>query len=165
MPRPCRSPLQRLLPAAALWAGSAAPQAAVLVAECRGPEGEVLFAEQCPPGHEKIGEHRLPGEGRERLPALSEAPPPPPAVLYTTEPCESCDILRMALQRRAVPFEEKSAAQDPAVQNELRALTGALAVPALKVGDRVLTGYNRLALEQALQRAGFAPAGDGAAAP
>jgi len=45
-------------------------------------------------------------------------------------------------------------ADDVNLQNELKDLAGELQVPVLLVGSKVLTGYNRTALLQALTESG-----------
>lgn len=142
--------------------------AAVTVYECKDAEGESFFAESCPPGTERVGERRLPGKSRQAPPPQEEAPPPAPVVLYTAPDCDPCDVLRAALTNRGVPYTEKDASTDPAVQAEVKALAGSITVPTLAAGDTVLTGYNHVALEQALKRAGYdsaAPAAGAEAGP
>jgi len=48
----------------------------------------------------------------------------------------------------------KNVADDVNLQNELKDLAGELQVPVLLVGSKVLTGYNRTALLQALTESG-----------
>lgn len=151
-------------------------QAAVVVQECKDPAGDTYFAERCPPGSVKIGERRLLGSGGGSGSADSGAAAPAPdtrtaasatVVLYTVPRCDACDVLRAALESRDVPYTEKDASGDPAVQAELQALAGSVTVPALTVGETLLTGYNQTALDQALKQAGFptAPADDDTAPP
>lgn len=75
--------------------------------------------------------------------------------LYSIEVCDACDLVRKLLNERGLPFTEKNADNDVEVQEELKEVSGALSVPALAIGDEVLTGFNRDLILRVLKDAGF----------
>ena len=82
-----------------------------------------------------------------------------PVKLYTHLECaEACRVARQLLNRRGIPFEEISAASDEKIK-ELKAVSGALDVPILVVGDYVERDAAEQTYEAALDRAGYAPRG------
>ena len=88
-----------------------------------------------------------------------------PVFLYTVPNCDACDLVRNLLSTRGIPVNEKNVEDNSANQDELKAKTGGMSVPALVVGGSALSGYNRSAIDAALKQAGYpAPAATGAAA-
>lgn len=75
--------------------------------------------------------------------------------LYSIEVCDACDLVRNLLNDRGLPFTEKDAENDVAVQDELREVSGVLSVPVLAIGDEALTGFNRELILRVLSDAGF----------
>lgn len=75
--------------------------------------------------------------------------------LYSIDACDACDLVRNLLNDRGLPFTEKDAENDVAVQDELREVSGVLSVPVLVIGDEVLPGFNRDLILRVLADAGF----------
>lgn len=92
-----------------------------------------------------------------------EAVDRPAVVLYSAPNCPSCDQAREYLKRRQVPFTDKNAASDLKVQEELKKKAGALTVPVLLVGEKVMKGYLESLLEGELDQAGYPKISDAAA--
>ncbi len=87
--------------------------------------------------------------------AASEAAAKFPVVLYSAADCSSCDMARAYLQKRKVPFREKNVEGDRALQQELIKKTGAVSVPTILVGEKVMRGYLESLLEGELDAAGY----------
>jgi glutaredoxin len=87
----------------------------------------------------------------------------PPVVLYSAPNCSSCDQARDYLKKRRVAFTEKNAIGDLKVQEELKKKAGALTVPVLLVGEKVMKGYLESILEGELDQAGYPKTPDPAA--
>ena len=83
-----------------------------------------------------------------------------PVSLYTVPSCSACDLVRLYLEKNAVPFVEKNVQSRIALQEELEQKTGQLSVPTLMIGDLFLDGYSRIAIRRALQERGFPLVGD-----
>ena len=78
-----------------------------------------------------------------------------PITLYNADCADACPKATAFLKNRGVPYADK-AARDPAVADELKALTGGkLLVPVLKVGKQVITGYEEGAWNNTLDAAGY----------
>lgn len=147
----------RTLTHAALWAVLCAlttPAAARTVVECVEADGTVTFRDSCPPEMTVKSVRELRGVGPAG-PHVAAAAAAFPIVVYTVPDCDACDLVRNALAGRHFPFREIDVQDDAARQEALRSRTGGLTVPAVLIGDQVLTGYSRDALDAALVRAGY----------
>lgn len=71
-------------------------------------------------------------------------------VIYTTPTCGYCYMAKEFLSQRGVPFVEKDVSRDPAAAQEMVRRSGQRGVPVIVVGDRVIVGFNRPLLEEAL---------------
>jgi glutaredoxin 3 len=140
---------------AALLACSSVAIEARTVVECIDADGTSSFRDSCPPGMAKKGEKDLGGVGPRTDPALGGAALAYPIVLYTIPACDACDVLRHSLTSRGLPFKEYDVSDDAARQTELQERTGGMTVPSATVGESVISGYNRDALDAALQEAGY----------
>lgn len=112
--------------------------------------GQVQTLEQPPEPQAEAG-------GRPGLPDVD-------LTLYSIEACDACDLVRDLLNERGLPFTEKDAEANVEVQNELKEVAGVLSVPALVIGDQVLTGYNKGLIQNELDEAGFPADGQATAA-
>jgi glutaredoxin len=75
-------------------------------------------------------------------------------VVYTEPGCAGCEQVKKFLHARGIGFIEKDIFQDLTAVSELRRL-GHVTVPVTRVGDEVIVGFDRAALER---RFGDAPA-------
>jgi glutaredoxin len=81
-----------------------------------------------------------------------------PVTLYTTEGCEACSEARKLLNARGVPFREVNVASEAQLK-ELNHAVGSNSVPAMLVGQGVLTGFEQGRYNRALDDAGYPRAG------
>ncbi len=129
--------------------------AVTTILECVEADGSVSFSDVCPPGSVKTGERRYSssiGIGQDQMPYGAESPE---ITLYSVANCDACDLVRNVLNTRNVPYNEKNVAENVEHQDELRDAAGALNVPTVLIGENILSGYNRSAIEAALNQAGF----------
>lgn len=128
--------------------------AATTVVECVAPDGTVSYNAFCPPGSTKQAERRYvpePGARRNALDAVL-----PAITLFSIADCDACDLVRNVLDTRDVPYNEKNVADNQEHQTELLSVTGGtLSVPTVLIGENSLRGYNRSAIENALNQAGY----------
>lgn len=125
----------------------------VQIIECEDEEGNRTFAQHCPPGSEEVGKRQYststPDAGATTTASLS-------TTLYIVPDCDTCDQVREFLQIRDISVMEKDVSDNAELQEELKEKTGGdLRVPVLLIGAEVLSGYNRTALLQALNNAGY----------
>jgi glutaredoxin len=128
-------------------------------------QGNVSYHDRPPPAGseyrvEERSIKRAPSRGGE---SSAEAAAQSPVVLYVVPKCAPCDTARSHLQRRNVPFSEKNVEKDLKLQDELKKKVGALTVPALTIGNKVMNSYSEGWLDSELDLAGYAKTGEGTA--
>jgi glutaredoxin len=122
-------------------------------------DGNVSYRDHPPPpgsGY-RVEERRI--DSRAGAGDSADTAAKPPVVLYSVPKCNPCDAARAHLQKRNVPFTEKNAQGDVKVQQELQQKVGALSVPAIVIGTKVLGSYAEGWLDSELDQAGYAKAG------
>ena len=122
--------------------------------------GNVSYQDMPPPPEfgGKVEQREVEGEVRNNSgadPALAAAVAQSPVVLYTIPKCAQCNLVRTYLNNRKVPFTEKNAASDLTVQEELRKKSGALSVPTVAIGAKIITEYSQAWLQSELDQAGY----------
>ncbi len=89
-----------------------------------------------------------------------------PVVLYSAPKCATCDLARAYLEKRKIPYSEKNVERDVKLQEELKAKTdGALMVPTITVGAKVMQGYLESLLAGELDSAGYSKRGGSVVKP
>jgi glutaredoxin len=79
-----------------------------------------------------------------------------PVTLYSAPKCTQCDIARMHLKKRKVPFSEIDVSEkNPEAQQEMVKKVGELLIPTLTVGSKVMRGYLESLLDGELDAAGY----------
>lgn len=121
-------------------------------------QGNVFYQDQLPAGAdstlEAYAEDPELVEQKQQDP-IAAAVAKNPVTLFSIPVCDACDLVRNVLKKNSVPFTEKDANDNPAVQNELMKLSGQLSVPLLTIGPKVVYGYNSMAIEEELSSAGY----------
>jgi glutaredoxin len=127
-------------------------------------QGNVSYHDRPPPADSgyRVEERQL--KQRQSGDADPAAATGAPVVLYMVPKCASCDLVRAHLQRRKVPFTEKNVEKDVKLQDELKTKVGALTVPAITVGSKVLNSYAEGWLDSELDQAGYPKVEAGATA-
>lgn len=78
-----------------------------------------------------------------------------PVVLYSVPDCDSCNLARLYLQKRKVPFTEQNLSTDPKLQQIVKKKTGSLSAPTIMIGEKVMKGYVESVLEGELDDVGY----------
>ena len=133
---------------------------AVTVVQCRDRDGNVSYRDHCPPDAAKTGEQAVSNRpaGARRL-SREAAQQKNPITLYSASECDYCELARLRLREKAIPFKEIDVSSDPERQKELQKISGALTVPTIVIGKTVLSGYSQSGLDSGLEQAGYiAPA-------
>lgn len=125
-----------------------------------GPDGSVTYTDRPPAAADAritslgrngettpLGDASLPQE-------LRQAAARYPVLLYTAAECPPCDKARALLQQRGVPYRERSIVGDEDTL-ALERLTGARTVPALTIGQQVLSGLAAADWNAYLDAAGY----------
>jgi len=128
-----------------------------------GPDGRVVYSDQPPPpgakGVQKPATAAATSSGGTAagLPfALQQATKSFPVTLYTTSDCDACNQGRNLLNKRGVPFAEKTV-RTPEDIKMFKEATKAEQVPVMMVGSNRQVGYEEGAWNGALTVAGYPP--------
>ena len=78
----------------------------------------------------------------------------PRIAIYTTRNCPNCRLAKSAMKQWGVPFQEMDIETNRRAAKEFTHQR-ARAVPLIKVGERVLQGYDAKRLRILLSNAGF----------
>lgn len=73
-------------------------------------------------------------------------------IVYTTSTCPWCTLAKQYLDQKGVPYEEVDVSREPERIEELVAKSHQMGVPVLDVNGTIIVGFNRPALERALQQ-------------
>ena len=122
-------------------------------------DGNIVYQDTPPPGNVEFEESTVDGvapaiptdTGQQIEAAALENP----VSLYTVPVCDTCDLVRLFLEKNSIPFAEKNVRNNQSTQAELQEFAGQLSVPTLIIGSTVLDGFSRLAISDALKKAGF----------
>lgn len=138
--------------AALLCAASAGAQ----VYKWKDAKGVTHFSDTPPPSaREKAEVKNYGGDLGPALPfELAQAARNNPVTLYSASPCGPCDQARSFLQRRGIPYTEKSISNADD-QQKLKEAGGDGQLPLLLVGRARLTGFAAGAWNEALDTAGY----------
>ena len=104
-----------------------------------GPDGKVTYSDRPPPGDTRAVQVNRDGSiatNDVSLPfALRQVMAKFPVTLYTAAKCDACEMGRALLQRRGIPFSERTATtnEDKEVWEKI---TGGQEAPVLKIGVR-----------------------------
>ncbi|MCS6995589.1 MAG: glutaredoxin family protein [Casimicrobiaceae bacterium] len=123
------------------------------------PSGRTVFSDQPPPpGARGVEERNVRANSIQNNPeslATQEAARRNPVVFYVTDCGEPCDAARKFLQARGVPHTLVDPTRSAELNRRFREETGGNTVPVLKIGGRVLRGFNEATWAGALDQAGY----------
>ncbi len=77
-----------------------------------------------------------------------------PVTLYTTTPCQPCELARSFLRNRGVPYGERTVNNDSDAE-ELKRISGGIRLPALAVGRQVQVPFDPETWNSTLDAAGY----------
>lgn len=70
--------------------------------------------------------------------------------VFTTKTCAYCQMVKQYLTSKGKEFEVVDLSENPQKHQELIEKTGVMTVPQTQIGDRIVVGWNRSALAEAL---------------
>jgi len=82
----------------------------------------------------------------------SEKQPPPEVVIYTTPTCTYCNAAKAYLKERKIRFTEVDVSEDKEKAIEMVRKSQQKGVPVLEINGRIVVGFNRPLIDDALQR-------------
>jgi glutaredoxin len=123
-----------------------------------GPDGKITYSDRPPPGEARAVQVNRDGSiaaNDATLPfALRQVMAKFPVTLYTAAACEACEMGRALLQRRGIPFSERTATTNEDKEAWQRVVGGQEA-PVMKIGAQVMRGFNASTWEETLDIAGY----------
>src|SRR3990172_9309186 len=128
---------------------AAAPAATVV--ECEDAEGERTFQTVCPPGTTQIQSKNYatgtPGPAVIKLDIL----------IYLAPNCPACDAYMKLFSRYGITPIVKNIEGDQELQAELTEIAGALKVPTVIIGDKMLSDYRERESVKLFEDMGYKP--------
>lgn len=122
-------------------------------------EGKISYQGQPPPPGQKYEEKSFTEEGVNTQTSIDlkreQAAISAPATLYMTQECGSCELVRKVFDLHAIPYLEVDVENDIEAQEGLKKLTGALRIPSVTIGDKVISGFDRNKIEDILLSKGY----------
>lgn len=77
----------------------------------------------------------------------------PKLVLFTQPGCLSCELMRIYLEARELPFEERDISKDPDARRIMTETHGSNETPTMLIDDEVIIGFDPSLLDQILDPA------------
>lgn len=71
--------------------------------------------------------------------------------IYTTPTCHFCNMAKKYFETKNITYEEIDVSKDLNAAREMIEKTGQMGVPVIEIGDRIIIGFNRNALDRILQ--------------
>lgn len=70
--------------------------------------------------------------------------------IYTTPTCHFCDEAKQYLSELGMEYESFDVTKDKEKLSEMRSLSGRSSVPVIVIGSKVLVGFDKTAVDDAL---------------
>ncbi|MDP4010395.1 MAG: Uxx-star family glutaredoxin-like (seleno)protein [Candidatus Spechtbacteria bacterium] len=70
--------------------------------------------------------------------------------IYTTPTCHYCHMAKEFFQENNVEYIEHDVAKDMKAREEMVQMSGQMGVPVIQVGDEIIVGFNKEALQEML---------------
>lgn len=70
--------------------------------------------------------------------------------IYSTPTCPYCKLTKEFLKEKGIAFAEIDVSADPAAANEMVKKSGQMGVPVIDIDGKIIVGWNKSALEEAL---------------
>ncbi len=74
----------------------------------------------------------------------------PRVIVYSTTSCPFCDMARQFLDSKGVKYEHFDVGEDMEKAREMVAKSGQNGVPVLDIDGKIIIGFNKPAIEEAL---------------
>ena len=71
-------------------------------------------------------------------------------IVYSTPYCVYCKMAKEFFKKNNIAFDEKDVANDLAAQQEMIASSGQMGVPVIKIGAKIIIGFDQPRIREAL---------------
>jgi len=72
-------------------------------------------------------------------------------LIYTLPTCHFCQLAKEYFKEKGVRYEEKDVSRDEAAQQEMIDKSGAFATPVIDIGGKIIIGFRKEEIEEALE--------------
>ncbi len=73
-------------------------------------------------------------------------------IMYSTPSCGFCRMAKSYFQQNKIPFTEYNVASNTEKAHEMVKKSGQMGVPVIDVNGKIIVGFDRAAIDQALKR-------------
>jgi len=73
--------------------------------------------------------------------------------MFTQPGCLSCELMRVYLEAREIPFEEHDITADPEARRIMTEEVGSVETPTILIDSEIVTGFDPVRLDQLLDPA------------
>lgn len=70
--------------------------------------------------------------------------------VYSTPTCGYCKMAKAWLKEHKIAFEDINVAEDEQARNEMIEKSGEIGVPQIEIGNKIIVGFDKEALEKEL---------------
>lgn len=71
-------------------------------------------------------------------------------IIYSTPACPYCKRAKAYLQGKGIEYTDIDVSQNESTQKEMMEKSGTLSVPVINIGDRIITGFDKDKIDEAL---------------
>jgi len=71
--------------------------------------------------------------------------------VYTTPTCPYCEMAKQYFKSKNIDYEEVDVSSDIEAAREMIEKTGQMGVPVIEIGNNIIIGFNKPAIERALK--------------
>ncbi|MFA5468027.1 MAG: glutaredoxin domain-containing protein [Sphaerochaetaceae bacterium] len=73
-------------------------------------------------------------------------------IMYSTPSCGFCRMAKSYFQQNKIPFTEYNVASNMEKAQEMVRKSGQMGVPVIDINGKIIVGFDRAAIDQALKR-------------
>ena len=71
-------------------------------------------------------------------------------IIYSTPYCVYCKMAKEFFKKNNVAYDEKDVASDLSAQQEMIAKSGQMGVPVIRIGEKIIIGFDQPRIKEAL---------------
>ena len=71
--------------------------------------------------------------------------------VYSTPTCPYCHMVKDFLKEKGIEYEDINVQEDEEARKEMIERSGEMGVPQILIGDKLIIGFNKPAIEEALK--------------
>lgn len=76
-------------------------------------------------------------------------------IIYGAEWCPPCHLAKDYLKSKGVAYEYRNVEEDQKWGKEAVEKSGQFAIPVIEIGKRIMIGFDRISIDEALKEAGL----------